>query len=140
MTAAATLRTRAELLRGPALVGAAGLSSAAILYARDPHEQGAYGYCPFLLLTGRPCPGCGGLRAVNDLAHGDVVAAISSNALVVALAGIAGILWLIWTIRRSRGHDRPMIRITERTGVVVIAVAVVFGFVRNMPWGSWLAP
>jgi len=133
-------RSRSELLRGPVLVGAAGLSSAAILYLRDPHDQGAYGLCPFLALTGHPCPGCGGLRAVNDLTHGDVVGAISSNVLAVALVGILGMLWLIWTIRRSRGQDRPMIRITERSGVMVIAVAVVFGIVRNTPWGSWLAP
>ena len=132
----AAARSRSELLRGPVIVGATGLSSAAILYLRDPHDQGAYGLCPFLALTGHPCPGCGGLRAVNDLTHGDVIGAISSNLLAVALVGIVGILWLIWTIRRSRGEDRPMIRITERSGVMVIAVAVVFGIVRNTPWGS----
>lgn len=137
---AADVRSKSELLRGPVLVGAAGLSSAALLYLRDPHDAGAYGLCPFLALTGHPCPGCGGLRAVNDLSHGDVVGAVSSNVLAVALVGILGMMWLIWIIRRSRGQDRPMIRLTERSGVMVIAVAVVFGIVRNTPWGSWLAP
>lgn len=140
MTTAAAPRTRAELLRGPVLVGAAGLSSAAILYLRDPHDQGAYGLCPFLALTGHPCPGCGGLRAVNNLTHGDIVGAVSSNVLVVALMGVVGILWLIWTIRRSRGEDRPIIQMSERSGLLVLAVVLVFGVVRNTPWGSWLAP
>ena len=140
MTMAVDVRSGPELLRGPVLVGAAGLSSTALLYLRDPHEQGAYCLCPFLALTGHPCPGCGGLRAVNDLSHGDVLGAISSNVLVVALVGVVGVLWLTWTIRRSRGEDKPMIRLSERAGVIVIAAAVVFGIVRNTPWGSWLAP
>ncbi len=134
------LRTRAELLRGPVLVGAAGLSAAVILHVRDPHDQGAYGFCPFLALTGLPCPGCGGLRAVNDLSHGDVLGALSSNVLAVALLGLLGVLWLSWTIRRSRGEDRPMIQMSNRAGLLVLAVFLVFGIVRNTPWGAWLAP
>ena len=47
--------------------------AAVLLHLRDPHEQGSYGFCPFLALTGHPCPGLRGLRAVNDLTHGDVV-------------------------------------------------------------------
>ena len=54
---------RATLLRDPALVGAVGVAAAALLHFRDPHGTGSYGFCPFLALTGKPCPGCGGLRA-----------------------------------------------------------------------------
>jgi len=133
-------RSRPDLLRAPLLIGAAGASAAAVVHLRDPHDAGSYGYCPFLVLTGHPCPGCGGLRAVNDLTHGDVVGAVSSNVLVVALLGVVGTLWLIWTIRRLRGEDRPMIRMSERSGVLLLAVVVAFGVVRNTPWGSWLAP
>lgn len=133
-------RTRSELLRGPVLVGAAGLSAAVILHVRDPHDQGAYGFCPFLALTGHPCPGCGGLRAVNDLSHGDVLGALSSNVLAIVLVGVVGVLWLTWTIRRSRGEDRPMIQVSDRALVLVLAVILVFGVVRNTPWGAWLAP
>lgn len=133
-------RSRSELLRGPVLVGAASLSSAAILYLRDPHDQGAYGLCPFLALTGYPCPGCGGLRAVNDLTHGDVAGAVSSNVLAVALLGFVGVAWLNWVIRRWKGEDRPMIQVTLRTGLVVLAAALIFGVVRNIPPGTWLAP
>jgi hypothetical protein len=140
VTTAAAPRTRVELLRGPVLVAAAGLSSAAILYLRDPHDEGAYGLCPFLALTGHPCPGCGGLRAVNDLTHGDIVGAVSSNVLAVALVGVVGMLWLIWTIGRWQGSDRPMMRVSDRTGIVALAVVLIFGVVRITPWGSWLAP
>ena len=61
----------------------AGLAAATIsLHLRDPHASGSWGYCPISLL-GLYCPGCGGLRAVNDLTHGDVIGAVSSNALLI---------------------------------------------------------
>lgn len=140
MTASLGTRSRGEQLRAPAIVGAAGLAAATLLHVHDPHDSGSYGYCPFLALTGRPCPGCGGLRAVNDLTRGDVMGAISSNVLAVALVAIVGVSWLAWTIRRWRGDDRPMIQINDRVGVVVVVVFVVFGILRNTPWGAWLAP
>jgi hypothetical protein len=129
-----------ELLRAPAVVGASGLAAAALLHLRDPHDAGSYGYCPFLELTGRPCPGCGGLRAVNNLTHGDILGAISSNVLAVALVGVVGVAWLVWAVRRWQGVDGLMIRVTERTGLWVLVVFLIFGVVRNTPWGMWLAP
>jgi hypothetical protein len=140
MAASSVRPARVELLRAPVMAGMAGLAAVVLLRARDPHEAGSYGYCPFLLLTGRPCPGCGGLRAGNDLAHGDVVAAVSSNLLAVATAATLVVLWVGWLVRRWRGSPSGMVRLNERTGYAVLAVAVVFGIVRNTPWGSWLAP
>ena len=127
-------------MRDPALVGAAGLGAATLLHFHDPHGSGSYGYCPFLALTGKPCPGCGGLRAVNDLTRGDFVAAISSNVLAVALVATLGIAWVLWVVRRVRGQRDRMIVLSARTGYAVLGLVVVFAVVRNTPWGSWLAP
>jgi hypothetical protein len=122
------------------LLGGAGLASLAVLHVRDPHESGSYGFCPFLTLTGYPCPGCGGLRAMNNLTHGDVVGAISSNAMAVALLGLLGIAWLVWVVRRWQRRDVPLPGINA-TAVVVVAVGfLIFGVIRNTPWGAWLAP
>jgi hypothetical protein len=129
-----------ESLLGPLAVGLAGLAAGTLIYIRDPHQSGSYGYCPFLLISGHPCPGCGGLRAGHDLLHGDVAAAISSNALVVAAAITLGVLWIGWLGRRWRGRPGGMVKLSERTAWLLLAVAVVFGIVRNTPWGSWLAP
>ncbi|KQY59065.1 hypothetical protein ASD11_05520 [Aeromicrobium sp. Root495] len=92
------------------------------------------------MLTGRPCPGCGGLRAVNDLVHGEVAAAISSNAVVVVAMVAAGAAWLVWLARRASGHDVPWVEVTPRLVVLLATVLVVFGVLRNTPWGAWLAP
>ncbi|MEH3034283.1 MAG: DUF2752 domain-containing protein [Aeromicrobium erythreum] len=133
-------RSRGELLRAPLLLGAAGLGVVAALHLRDPHQAGSWGGCPFLALTGLPCPGCGGLRAVNDLTNGDVVGAISSNVLAVLLLATSGVLWLVWTWRRARGQDAPLLRMNLTAGLVLLGLFVAFGAFRWTPWGAWLAP
>ncbi len=134
-------RVSVASLRAPALVGAAGLGAAVLLHLHDPHDSGSYGYCPFLQLTGKPCPGCGGLRAVNDLTRGDFVAAVSSNVLAVALvAGLGGGVGAVGrapAARQGRSDDRAELR----GGLaMLVAVVLAFGVLRNTPWGSWLAP
>lgn len=133
-------RVTAASLRAPALVGAAGLGAAVLLHFHDPHDSGSYGYCPFLMLTGKPCPGCGGLRAVNDLTRADFVGAASSNILAVALVAFLAVAWVLWVGRRLRGKVDRIVTLSTNSGFVLIGVLVVFGILRNTPWGSWLAP
>ncbi|MEO6605050.1 MAG: DUF2752 domain-containing protein, partial [Aeromicrobium sp.] len=132
--------TRRTSLRDPAIAGAVGMGAFALLHFHDPHESGSYGFCPFLELTGRPCPGCGGLRAINNLTRGDFVAAVSSNVLAVALFAVLSVAWVLWVARRARGQSGPMIVLTAKAGVVVLVAFAVFGIVRNLPFGSWLMP
>jgi len=140
MSAAAVERTRSRLLRDPVVVGVAGVAAATLLHVRDPSVDGSYGSCPFLELTGRPCPGCGGLRAVSALTHGDVVGALSSNLLAVGLVVILIVVWVAWFVRRARGTDARMLVMSDRALVLVLVVALAFGVVRNLPWGAGLAP
>ena len=132
--------TRWQRVRGPALV-IGGLAVATLaLRLRDPHEHGSWGICPSAAL-GVYCPGCGGLRAVNDLTHGDLAGAASSNlAFVVALPFIVVGLAL-WAIGRWRGRPLrvPMSVITP-VAYVSLALLTVFTVLRNLPAGSWLAP
>ena len=125
---------------GPLLVaGIVGAASLA-LHVRDPHASGSWGYCPWKLLTGFDCPGCGTLRAVNDLTHGDLVAAASSNLLFVVAVPIVVALWIGW-LRRSWIDAAPSAPGSRRVQVVWIAAfaaTLVFTVVRNTPWGSWL--
>ena len=132
--------SRAELLRTPLLVGAAGAGALALLHVRDPHQTGSYGFCPFLLLTGQPCPGCGGLRAMNSLTHGDVVGALSSNAMAVVLLVVMATAWVVWLYQRWRGRQVPLL--AGRSPVLwgLVAALILFGVFRWTPWGAWLRP
>ncbi len=52
--------------------------------------------CPFKLLTGIPCPGCGGLRAANVLLQGDVLEALYINPLSCVVMIFLAILPFIY--------------------------------------------
>ena len=110
------------------------------LHVRDPHVQNSWGFCPSAAL-GFYCPGCGGLRAVNDMTHGDVGAALSSNLLLVALMPVVVVALGVWFVRRWRGSQRdPDARLIVRATVAFCAVAIGFAVVRNLEVGAWLAP
>jgi hypothetical protein len=55
------------------------------LYAFDPLGSGVYPICPFHAVTGLHCPGCGTGRALHELLHGNVLAALRLNPLAMVL-------------------------------------------------------
>lgn len=135
--------SRWRRIQPPLLLAGVVLAGSVALHLRDPHQQGSWGFCPWLLLTGTYCPGCGGLRAVNDLTHGDVVAAASSNLLLVAGLPAFAALWLRSLVHRWRGITRPWPpRRVNLAATLAIGAVVVFTVVRNLPVDAlrWLAP
>jgi hypothetical protein len=120
-------------------IGGLGLLTVA-LHFRDPHDSGSWGYCPSAAL-GYWCPGCGGLRAVNDLTRGQLGAAASSNLLFVLVLPLLVFLLGRWALDRWLGRERePDARLISIATVSFCALAVVFAVLRNLPAGSWLAP
>ena len=126
----------------PPLLLAGGVLAASIaLHLRDPHQSGSWGYCPWLLATGTYCPGCGGLRAVNDLTHGDLEAAASSNLLFLCSIPALTVLWVRSVRQRWTGVRRPWPAALVAANAAAALVAVVaFWVVRNLPFAAWLAP
>jgi hypothetical protein len=47
--------------------------------------------CPFRMVTGLPCPGCGMTRSLISLAHGDIAASLYFHPLGPALAIVAAL-------------------------------------------------
>ena len=132
--------TRGQRMRAPVLtIGALSLATLA-LHLRDPHQHGSWGLCPSAAM-GIYCPGCGGLRAVNDLTNGQVGAALSSNILVTVMIPVVSLGLLLWAVDRWQGRTREVdgARITKAT-VAFCMVAVAFAVVRNLSFGAWLAP
>ncbi|HET7356257.1 MAG TPA: DUF2752 domain-containing protein [Nocardioidaceae bacterium] len=130
---------RLHRVQGPVLLAGAVLLASVALHLRDPHQSGSWGFCPWLVLTGTQCPGCGGLRAVNDLTNGDFAAAASSNLLVVAAIPVAVLLWGRWLRDSWRGVTR---HVSTRRALVwcalLVVLAVGFAVLRNLPVGTWL--
>ena len=92
-------------------------------------------------MTGTACPGCGGLRAVHDLTHGEVAAAVSSNAVLVGSLPLLAALWTRSVVHRWRDERRPVPpAVVAWSGGVAIALLLVFWVVRNLPFATFLAP
>ncbi|MEV3930665.1 MULTISPECIES: DUF2752 domain-containing protein [unclassified Streptomyces] len=131
--------SRFRRLAAPAGAMAAVVAAFGYVAAVDPNEPGHYPVCPMLRFTGVLCPGCGGLRSAHAFAHGDLAAALGANALAVAGYLAFAAVWVLWTVRASQG--RPI-----RIGLAPVhwwgigAVLLVFSVVRNLPFGSALAP
>ncbi len=132
--------TRSERMLGPALA-LGGLAAATVaLQVRDPHVSHSWGVCPLYALTGIYCPGCGGLRGVNDLTDGHLGAAASSNLLLVLAIPFAVLVLARWTWVTWQGTGGTVVPPLPRVVKIGLGVVVLlFWVARNLP-GSWLAP
>lgn len=103
-----------------------------ILYTVNPTGSDFYMDCPFYYLTGYHCPGCGSLRGMHQLLHGDIAAAFSLNPLFVILIPVLG---GIYVFKRKW---------LQKTQVPIIVLCIIFTYwiLRNMPFlpFSLLAP
>ncbi len=129
---------RTRRVSGPAAT-IAGLGAATVALAlRDPHRSGSWGLCPSRAL-GFDCPGCGGLRAVNDLTHGRLLDAASSNLYLVAAMPVVVFFLARWALDSWRGTERAPSVLTTPLLVTAGLVLVAFTVLRNLPAFDWLA-
>lgn len=130
---------KARRLATPIGILAAVAGAFAYVGAVDPNESGHYPVCPLLKLTGVLCPGCGGLRSAHAFITGDLGAALEANAIATAGYFLFAAVWVLWLVRAWRGQ--PL-----RIGLAPVwwwgvgAVLLIFTVVRNLPFGSALAP
>jgi hypothetical protein len=76
----------------------------ATLYVFAPEEHSFYPRCIFHSLTGWQCPGCGSLRAMHQLLHGNFANAWQLNPLFVLALPLIGILVLRRTVQTRNGQ------------------------------------
>lgn len=125
-----------------AAIAAAGLSALTVVYLFDPRNPGLYPVCPFFGLTGYHCPGCGALRALHQLLHGNLAAALGYNAYSMlalpvlaysfAASGLRSLGWLA---------PRPIF-LSSFWIWALLAAVLSFWLLRNLPLAPFtlLAP
>lgn len=123
-----------------AAVTAAGLAAATMLYAVDPNEPGHYPTCPFLASTGLYCPGCGALRGLHDLLHGDLVGALARNPMMVLAVPYLVLAWVTWVLRATGRSAPRSTSLPPWTIWALLALVLAFGVLRNLPGWTWLSP
>ena len=111
------------------------LAGIAVVYKYlDPSVVPIFPRCPFRLLTGYLCPGCGSLRAIHHLLNLDLPGAWRMNPLlVIALPYL--LLGLI--LKPLSHHSARGARLLDqlygyRASVVALVVIVLFWIGRNI--------
>ena len=99
-----------------------GVASLTFLYFYNPENLGWFPRCPFLLLTGYKCPGCGTLRGIHCLVHLKFGEAFGYNPLMVVSLPFLLALLVFPKLSRNLLVSR-----------VVLIVVLCYWVLRNVP-------
>lgn len=137
MTGLARSRVSAPLwprLAAPAAVAVATALACALIWFADPTAPGGpLPVCPTKLLLHIDCPGCGSLRMLYSLMHGELAAAVHYNAL--GLVALVLLLWayLAWTYGRLRGRQAWSWQQHRWSAPMLLVLVTAWFVVRNIP-------
>lgn len=83
--------------------------------------------CPFKAITGYPCPGCGGTRALIALLHGHIWEAIMINPLSVLLIlfAVAAPVWLFIDCYRGTHTLKKLMRSPWPASALIITALII---------------
>ena len=98
----------------------------------DPNEPGVFPPCPFRALTDYLCPGCGTLRMIHALLHGDLGTAWSLHPLGVLLTPVGLWYFLNQTSIATRGRQIWAWQMPSWAGWTVLAVVLAYWLGRNI--------
>jgi len=94
-------------------------------------RKGGFPECPFHLLTGWFCPGCGSQRALSSLLHGNILAAMHNNILMVAFLPL--LLYSAFVNLRYAGTRKMKLWYDPLFVKIVLVSVVCFWIFRNIP-------
>lgn len=102
-----------------------------IYFYFNPESGRLFPRCPFLILTGFQCPGCGSQRAIHSLLHGDIASAWHFNAVMLLFIPIVAVL-LIAEIKREK-WTRFYASVNSRYVIWgIAAILLLWGVLRNI--------
>jgi Protein of unknown function (DUF2752) len=112
-----------------------GLAAVALfLFAFNPSNFAFFPRCPFLMLTGLQCPGCGSTRAFYQLLHLHPVAAFELNPLMVLTLPFIVYGFLGFTRSALTGRPQRHLFIPPIYLWAWLVLLIFFWIFRNTPW------
>jgi hypothetical protein len=104
-----------------------------VLFFSNPADGDFYPPCPFHTLTGLHCPGCGSLRAVHQLLHGNLSEAFGLNPLMVLSLPFLGYCLIsprvVVVVKKASAGFIPAFWIW-----LILIVVILFWILRNLPF------
>ena len=104
---------------------------ATYLFIFEPGKTGFFPACPFRTLTGFTCPGCGSTRGLHRLLHGDIVAALKFNPLMVLLLPFLLYALVRYTAAAVRGQPLQRHNLDPKYIWMLFGVIMSFWIFRN---------
>lgn len=104
-----------------------------IFFKLDPAETSLFPRCPFLMITGYECPGCGSQRAIHQLLHLNIASALKYNAFVVmAIPYLFLALYMEYFGGKVRFPNAYVVLYGKNAAIVILVFIVLFWIVRNL--------
>lgn len=77
-----------------------------VLYHINPTQYWFMPKCPFKLITGLSCPGCGIQRAIHALLHGEFAEAIKYNYFMVYSVPYVTLFIIEWMMPQNKTREK----------------------------------
>ena len=110
------------------------LAGAAYLFVFEPGKSGFFPPCPFRLLTGFTCPGCGSTRAMHQILHGHFATAFTLNPLLLLAIPFLLFALLRYSVIVMRGGVPRPNALPAPFIYALFVVIVSFWIFRNTPF------
>ncbi|MCE5178193.1 MAG: DUF2752 domain-containing protein [Porphyromonadaceae bacterium] len=109
------------------------LAALFLFYRFDPETQPFFPKCPFLLVTGYQCPGCGSQRALHSLLHADIGTAFKQNAFMVLIIPYIFLgIYLQYLGGKQRHPGIERIFYGKWSAVILLVVIIAYWILRNL--------
>lgn len=135
------IRQAAPLRLGaPLVVAASAACVCTAVWLGDPTTPGGpLPLCPTKALLGIDCPGCGSMRMLYSLMHGNLLAAARFNAL--AVVALVLLVWAYggWTYGRVTGRQIRSWQHGRWSAALALVLTIAWFVVRNVPFAPFSA-
>lgn len=103
-----------------------------ILYLYNPEKKGIFPPCPFKYITGLYCPGCGTLRGIHQLLHGNFLKALHMNPLMVlSIPFIVFVKAYEWYHKFIKNNNKRLV-FTHNFYIILLTIIFSYWILRNI--------
>lgn len=109
------------------------LAALYLFYYLNPETHSIFPKCPFLVLTSYECPGCGTQRAIHQLLHLNIGAALEYNAfMILAIPFIFLGVYMEYFGGKQRNTKLYKTFFGRYSAIVILIIIFLYWILRNI--------
>jgi len=110
-----------------------GLGVLSLYFFINPTSTALFPKCPFYVITGFLCPGCGSQRAIHHIMHGDIFLGLRQNYLFLILFFVLSYELFISLKTLLGQNTRNNLLHNKKITNTILVLVIVFWILRNIP-------